>query len=235
MQFATFGHYCTERLGMSARTVEQRAWLARRFFFLPGLKEAMREGRVSYEKARLIARCAGDKSIASWIERAEGLTCIALRREIEAHEATQMRAQGALDARVPRRVANLMSAAFRAVREAVGRWVSPGDCLEIIARHFLETWKGEPCDASDAAGEGDRARPGLLPGPGLQPGGGACAPHPVPLGRRLRRTVEPHRPVCGTSPRRRAPRVPSGAGAGTGPARLGDRAREVCPSQGSRP
>ncbi|HVI74574.1 MAG TPA: HNH endonuclease signature motif containing protein, partial [Anaeromyxobacteraceae bacterium] len=141
MEFATFGHYCTERLGMSARTVEQRAWLARRFFFLPGLKEALREGRVSYEQARLVARCADDESIASWIERAEGLTCIALRREIEAHEATQMRAQGALDARVPRRIANLISAAFRAVREAAGHWVGPGECLETIARHFIETWK----------------------------------------------------------------------------------------------
>jgi len=141
MQFATFGHYCTERLGMSARAVEQRAWLARRFLFLPGLKEALREGRLSYEKARLVARCADDESIASWIERAEGLTCIALRREIEAQEATQMRAQGALDARVPRRVANLMSAAFRAVREAAGHWVGPGECLETIARHFIETWE----------------------------------------------------------------------------------------------
>ena len=34
-----------------------------------------------------------------------------------------------------------MSAAFRAVREAAGHWVGPGECLETIARHFIETWK----------------------------------------------------------------------------------------------
>ena len=65
MKFASFGQYCAERLGMAARTIEQRAWLERRFYSLPGLREAMREGRVSYEKARLIARCADDTAPAS--------------------------------------------------------------------------------------------------------------------------------------------------------------------------
>ena len=30
MKFATFDQYCAERLGMATRTVQQRAWLARR-------------------------------------------------------------------------------------------------------------------------------------------------------------------------------------------------------------
>ena len=141
MKFATIDQYCTERLGMATRTVQQRAWLARRFYFLPGLREALREGRVSYEKARLVAGCANDRTVARWIERAEGTTCVELRRAIEAEEQEQMCARRSLDARVPRRVANLMSAAFRAAREAAGRWLDPGECLEQIARHFIDTWQ----------------------------------------------------------------------------------------------
>ena len=42
---------------MGARTVEQRIWLERRLYALPALREAMREGRITYEKARLVAGC----------------------------------------------------------------------------------------------------------------------------------------------------------------------------------
>src|SRR5437764_1305544 len=54
--FASFGHYCDERLGMSERAVQQRASLERRLYDLPSLRQDMCERRVSYEKARTIAR-----------------------------------------------------------------------------------------------------------------------------------------------------------------------------------
>ncbi len=141
MGFADFSHYCAERLGMAARTVEQRAWLARRLYALPALRMAMREGRVSYEKARLVASVADDRSLAGLIERAERSTCLALRREIEAREETQMCARTELHLRVPGRVAALLGAAFQAVREAEGRWLTPGECLERLAEHFIATWR----------------------------------------------------------------------------------------------
>ena len=50
--FASFAHYSDERLGMSARTVEQRAALARRCYSVPDVREAMKDGRLPYEKAR---------------------------------------------------------------------------------------------------------------------------------------------------------------------------------------
>jgi hypothetical protein len=46
----------------------------------------MREGRVSYEQARLIARAADDETAQAWIARAEQTTCIQLKRELEAQE-----------------------------------------------------------------------------------------------------------------------------------------------------
>jgi HNH endonuclease len=142
MKFASFAHYCAERLGMAARTVEQRAALSRRLHALPALRGALREGRVSYEQARLVARAADDSTLAAWIDRAEGTTCVALRREVEASEEAQMCARGEADLRLPRGVARLLATACRAAREAEGRWLSPGECIGRIAEHFIATWEG---------------------------------------------------------------------------------------------
>ncbi|HET7823865.1 MAG TPA: HNH endonuclease signature motif containing protein [Anaeromyxobacter sp.] len=141
LQFASFSHYCAERLGMAAKTVGQRAWLSRRLYSFPGLRDAMRAGRVSYEKARLVASVADDANVGEWIARAEKATCVALRREIEAAEERQMCVRRELDLRVPRRVDRLLAAAFRAAREAEGRWLKAGECLARIAVHFIATWK----------------------------------------------------------------------------------------------
>jgi hypothetical protein len=146
--FTSFAHYCTERLGMAARTVEQRASLERRLHVFPALRRAMREGRLSYEKARLVAGCADHTSVDAWIERAEGSTCIALKREIEAREETQMCARGELTLRVPRRVGLLVGVAFLAARKAAGRWLAPGECLERVAEHFIDTWKASLTERS---------------------------------------------------------------------------------------
>ena len=148
MRFATFGHYSAERLGMSTRAVEQRDWLARRLYALPGLREALRDGRLSYEQARLVASSADESDVEAWIARAEKTTCIALRREIEAEEETQTCAREELDLRVPRGVRNLLSDAIRAAREAAGTWLGLGECLVRIAEHFILTWKSLPRERS---------------------------------------------------------------------------------------
>jgi hypothetical protein len=141
MGFASLGHYCSERLGLAGRTVEQRIWLGRRLHSLPPLRAAMRDGRITYEQARLVAGVADHDSVESWIARAEGTTCIALRRELEAGDEAQMCAAGALELRVPARVAPVIQAALRAARAASGGWISPGECLARVARHFIEAWR----------------------------------------------------------------------------------------------
>jgi hypothetical protein len=144
MGFADFGQYCAERLGMAERTVAQRAWLARRLYSLPALREAMRDGRLSYEKARLVAGVAvggEDGDLDAWIACAEATTCIALRRDLDAAEETQMCARGELSVRLPSPTAELLDAAFRVARATARRWLTPGECLERIAAHFVATWR----------------------------------------------------------------------------------------------
>jgi hypothetical protein len=138
--FASFGHYSDERLGMGERTIEQRASLENRLYRLPSLRRAMRERKLSYEKARLIARYADDDSVGAWVGRAERMTCIDLRRKLQAKEEAQMCARGELGAWVPLRVRGLVALAFRAARTAAGCRLSPGECLVRIAEHFIEVW-----------------------------------------------------------------------------------------------
>jgi len=139
--FASFQHYTTERLGMAVRSVEQRIALERDLYELPKLREAMRAGRVSYEKARLIAREADQGSVEALIQRAEKVPCIDLRRELEDKEQAQLCARGEFEVWAPYRISGLVAFAFGAARKAAGRWIRTGECLARIAAHFLEVWK----------------------------------------------------------------------------------------------
>jgi hypothetical protein len=141
MQFADLGHYARERLGMSKRAVEQRAWLERRMWELPPIRQAMREGRLGYEKARLVARCDSVEFVGAWIELAEKMTCIELKRAIESDLERQTCARKELVLRLPEEVELLFRAVCCAARKAEGRWVRPSEVLVLVARHFIATWK----------------------------------------------------------------------------------------------
>ena len=138
--FATFGHYCEERLGLSERALEQRVALERRLWDVPALREAYVRRQLSYEQARLLSRLP-DADIAVWILRAQELTCIQLRRALADEREGQLRAAGKFVARLPASVALTLSTAFRAVRAAENPRLSDGRCLVALARYFLEVWK----------------------------------------------------------------------------------------------
>jgi hypothetical protein len=137
--FASFAHYCAERLGLGARTVEQRAALERRIWQVPALREA-RDGGLSYEKVRLLSRLP-DREVCAWVPRARALTCVELRTALADRDDAQLRAARILRTPLPGGVALLLRAAFRAVRAVEGRLLDDGRCLVRVARHFLETWR----------------------------------------------------------------------------------------------
>jgi len=139
--FASFGHYCAERLGMAERTVAQRVWLERKLHELPELRGAMQDGRVSYEKARLVAGVAGPRDVGGWIAIAEKSTCVELRRKVEAGEIAQMCARDKVSVLVPRRIAGLFDEACRAAMHQEGQWMAPGDCLGRLCDHFIAEWE----------------------------------------------------------------------------------------------
>lgn len=138
--FASLEQYCEERLGMSLRSVQQRAALERRLYELPSLRKALSERLISYEKARLVARYADEERVDEWIARAEQVPCITLRRELVGEQEAQMCAQGKFVIWAPRSVAETLLMTFRTVRKAEGRRLSSGECYVKMAEHFAEVW-----------------------------------------------------------------------------------------------
>jgi len=138
--FASFGHYCEERLGMAERTVAQRVALELNLNRMPLLRQALREKRISYEKARVIARHAEGEEVQGWVEKGEAMTCVDLRRAMQDKREGQMCARGTFSVCMPVSVAEVVKATFRAARAAAKRWLSAGDCLVALAEHFVETW-----------------------------------------------------------------------------------------------
>ncbi len=115
--------------------------MERRLWEVPALREAFNEKRLSYEQVRLLSRLP-DEEIPAWIPRAQELTCVRLRRALEAREDVQLRAAGTLVARVPSSVAVVLTAAFEAVRAVEKQpWWSDASCLVVIAAHFLAEWE----------------------------------------------------------------------------------------------
>jgi 5-methylcytosine-specific restriction endonuclease McrA len=108
---------------------------------LPQLRTAMRDGSINYEQARVIASHATDETVDEWIRRAQGMTCIALRRQIEAEHEAQICARGELELRVPTHVYGLLGVAIRAARKAESKWISNSMCLRRIAEHCIGVWK----------------------------------------------------------------------------------------------
>ncbi len=143
MKFLDVDHYATERLGMSGRAIEQRAWLERRLWDFPALRRAMREGRLGYEQARLVARCSSPAYIEAWIAKAEKMKVTELKRAVEADEEAQMCARNEWAVRLPSDVHQVFSAACRAVRAAAQEWIGASKCLVIMCQHFIDTYEEE--------------------------------------------------------------------------------------------
>lgn len=112
LEFASLDHYAEERLGMCGRAVEQRASLERSLERSCSLREALRERRVSYEQARLIARYADAAEVSAWIARSQNLTCVELGRALQADEEAKMCARGEFACVLPIRVRSLLRQAF---------------------------------------------------------------------------------------------------------------------------
>jgi HNH endonuclease len=146
--FADFGHYCEEQLGMAERTVMQRIALEYSLQKQPLLRRALREKRISYEQARIIARHAKKDELDHWIEKAQTMTCVALRRALQEKTEEQMCARGTFGVWMTISVAEVVKAAFRATRAEAKRWLSAGECLVEMATHFIETWRAHLKEAN---------------------------------------------------------------------------------------
>jgi hypothetical protein len=150
MGYSSFQQYVEERLQLPYPWVAERVKLEERVWASPGLQEGRRQ-KLGFEKLKLLSRLP-ENEIRSLIAVAKGITVIELRRRLEKAEETRMRGQGKLKTFVPRSVAYLLASAMATVRERVKRGgrgcdgcvdgaLTDGECLAVIAAHFLRTYE----------------------------------------------------------------------------------------------
>jgi hypothetical protein len=137
--YRSFASYCRARLPLRVRAVEERIALEVRLYELPELRAALARGRVTYEQARHIAEIASEGTVEGWIQRAQEVTSVALKREVREKQDATLRAAGEVELRLPQSVAGLFAEICEELRVEAGAWLSMAECVPILARSFLRT------------------------------------------------------------------------------------------------
>ena len=170
--FARLGDYARERLGVSARKLQELARIDRLLADLPSLEASLRWNVLPWCKVRLIARIATPETIDAWIERARVLSTRAL--EAAVREEARGRPMGDpvrldLEAEDPARRRQIRLCCSPAVRvkwslvrelaeRVAGQRLGEGDALELVTAECFSTFSIDPeLVRSDDSGVGSRA------------------------------------------------------------------------------
>jgi|GEM_PF-2952958 len=174
--YARNADYARERLGVSARSLQEWARVGALLDARPGLEAALVSGRLPWSKVRLLARFATAEDEDAWIGYAAGVGVSLLERELRAVDRGALEAGGggpnaADDAdepmrwvrmRVPAPLAFKLHRTRRYAEKVEGAPLSRGDVIERVT---AEVVSGLPValEADEpvgcAAARGDRAEP----------------------------------------------------------------------------
>lgn len=148
--YARLGDYARERLGLSARMLQELARVDASLAALPGLETALAVGRLPWSKVRLIARCASAENESFFIARAEHMSVRALERELRAVARGALEGGGACDEegasldpvehialRVPARVAFKWQRMRRHAAQVAGESAPAATVLEWVTAEVL--------------------------------------------------------------------------------------------------
>ena len=83
--YARLRDYARERLGLSARLVQELACVGRALAGLPHLERALLQNELSWSKVRLVVRVATAEDERAWIERAHALSTQRLAQVVREH------------------------------------------------------------------------------------------------------------------------------------------------------
>ncbi len=163
--FARLGDYAVERLGVSARSLQDLAHVDGRLAELPGIDAAFVRGEITWTKTRLLARVATPTDEAHWLALAQSVTARALAREVRAVDQGSLEAGAALtdedgmpeDVRegVVMRCTPLVRAKWHRARQLARRVAGEAlpiwACMEAVAAEVASAlpvdWEEGPLDA----------------------------------------------------------------------------------------
>ena len=177
--YARPGDYARERLGLSARSLQELARVDRQLAGLPGLEAALVTGRLPWSKVRLLARFATAEDEEHWIARATHTSVRVLEREVRAVDRGSLEAGGlatdedggAVEPTRSIRIRAPVALCFKWMRtreyaaKVAGERITPSVALEMVTAEALSALPvplaGESADASDGASWAAGAQPEL--------------------------------------------------------------------------
>jgi hypothetical protein len=156
--YARLGDYARERVGLSARQLQDLAQVHRALAGLPRLERALVGNELPWSKVRLLARVAGGADEEGWIARARELPIRRLDQEVRArgplggaHHDGPGEALTRVTVRCSPAVRARWMQAHEMAERVAGERLRPGEALEwITAEVCSELPLAEPLD--DAAG-----------------------------------------------------------------------------------
>ena len=212
--YARLGDYARERLGLSARQLQELARVHRALAKLPALERTLLANELPWSKVRLLARVASGEDEEEWIARARGMPTRWLEREVRRSTpdtALQDDGDPALEKRIEVRctpaVREKWGLALEMAERVAGQRLRGGEALELVSAEVFSAVSIHPAfaerldevptrprsDAADPrAGEmaaGARARARGLPDPIAALAAGLGEADAFELDRRLRLAV----------------------------------------------
>jgi hypothetical protein len=160
--FARLRDYAVERVGLSARSLQDLARVHERLSELPTLEQSLLSGTLPWTKVRLVARIAEPRDEAGWVAYALDVSADTLSREVRAVDLGSVEAGAASsdlddpDAErretVQIRCAPVVNAMwFRArqlVRRVAGEQLPTWECMELAAAEVLSAVPLDPSVSS---------------------------------------------------------------------------------------
>ncbi len=157
--FVRLSDYARERLGVSARTVEEAAWVATRLDALPAVATAFDRSDISWTRARALCKVASPENAGHWLALARQSSVEDFARLVKTaraprdvpadpdDDADQLDGEPALRLRFacPARLRALWRRALELASRAAGKPLSDWRAAEIIA---AEGFSGRPAGAS---------------------------------------------------------------------------------------
>jgi len=149
--YARLGDYARERLGLSARQVQELARIHRALARLPALDRALLTNELPWSKVRLIARVATGEDQEAWIARAREMPTRRLEQEVR-RSARDDEPQDADDPALEKRVTVRCTPAVREkwglaremAERVAGQRLRAGEALEFVAAEVFSAISIDP-------------------------------------------------------------------------------------------
>jgi hypothetical protein len=170
--YARLGDYARERLGLSARQLQELARVHRALAGLPALERALLANVLPWSKVRLIARVATERDEEAWIARARAMPTRRLEQEVRKSardEEPQDADDPALEKRVTVRCTPAVREKWGLAREmaerVAGQRLRGGEALEFVAAELFSAISIDPvfADAPDQVPARPRSDPADSP------------------------------------------------------------------------